>query len=221
MCNLYKPRTTAAEIARVFTARDRTGNHPWPEDAYPDRLAPIIRNGDDGPEIVQARWGMPTPPRYLPASGRDSGVTNIRNVASPHWRRWLGPAHRCLVPIEAFSEPGRDRKPVWFEAADDAPMMFAGFEVRDWTSIRKVKDGETTDDLFGFLTCTMMTRAANDTVNDVHTRMPVMLNADERDAWLHGSDNLDLGVDIKLKHWPVRRFGIQDDGEELIEPIDA
>ena len=181
MCNLYKPRTTAAEIARVFTARDLTGNQPWPEDAYPDRLAPIIRNGDDGPEIVQARWGMPTPPRYLPASGRDSGVTNIRNVASPHWRRWLGPAHRCLVPIEAFSEPGQDRKPVWFEATDDAPMMFAGIEVRDWTSIRKVKDGETTDDLFGFLTC-----PPNAEVGAIHPKaMPVILRTpDEWSAWM-------------------------------------
>ena len=34
ICNLYKPRQTAEEIARQFTATDRTGNHPWPEDAY-------------------------------------------------------------------------------------------------------------------------------------------------------------------------------------------
>lgn len=40
---------------------------------------------------MQARWGMPTPTAYLPKSGRDSGVTNIRNTASPHWRRWLAP----------------------------------------------------------------------------------------------------------------------------------
>ena len=31
-------------------------------------------------------------------------------------------------------------------------MFFAGIEVRGWTSLRKVKDGERTDDLFA-LTC--------------------------------------------------------------------
>lgn len=181
MCNLYKPRTTAEEIARLFTADDHTGNHPWPEDAYPDRLAPIIRHGAGGPEIVQARWGMPTPRDYLPASGRDSGVTNIRNTASPHWRRWLGPEHRCLVPVIAFSEPGPDRKPVWFETIDGAPMMFAGIEARGWASIRKLKDGVTTDDLFGFLTC-----PPNAEVREIHPKaMPVILpTAAEWHAWL-------------------------------------
>lgn len=180
MCNLYKARSTADEMRQVFPARDRTGNVPWHEDIYPDRLAPIIRHGDDGPEIIQARWGMPTPPRYLPASGRDSGVTNIRNVSSPHWRRWLGPENRCLVPVVRFSEPGADRKPIWFEPVSDEPIMFAGIETRGWTSIRKVKDGETTDDLFGFLTC-----SPNAEVAAVHPKaMPVILRADEWETWL-------------------------------------
>lgn len=182
ICNLYKPRQTAAEISRQFAAADRTGNHPWPEDAYPDRLAPIIRHGQGGPEIVQARWGMPTPAAYLPKSGRDSGVTNIRNTGSPHWRRWLAPEHRCLVPLTAFSEPGRDRKQVWFVMSDGSPMMLAGIEVRGWTSIRKVRDGETSDDLFGFLTC-----PPNAEVGAVHPKaMPVILrNPEEWDAWMN------------------------------------
>lgn len=182
MCNLYKPHQTAEEINRLFTAADHTGNQPWPADAYPDRLAPIIRHGPDGAEIVQARWGMPTPPAYLPASGRDSGVTNIRNTGSPHWRRWLAPVHRCLVPLTAFSEPGRDRKPVWFEMGDGSPIMLAGIEVRGWKSIRKVKDGETVDDLFGFLTC-----PPNAEIGTIHPKaMPVILRSpDEWNAWMN------------------------------------
>lgn len=124
---------------------------------------------------------MPTPPIYLPASGRDSGVTNIRNTSSPHWRRWLAPEHRCLVPLIAFSESGRDRKPVWFEMGDGSPIMLAGIEVRGWKSIRKVRDGETVDDLFGFLTC-----PPNAEVGAVHPKaMPVILpNPDEWNAWM-------------------------------------
>lgn len=32
-------------------------------------------------------------------------------------------------------------------------MFFAGIETRGWPSLRKVKDGETTDDLYAVLTC--------------------------------------------------------------------
>jgi putative SOS response-associated peptidase YedK len=31
-------------------------------------------------------------------------VTNIRNTSSPHWRGWLKPENRCLVPFNSFAE---------------------------------------------------------------------------------------------------------------------
>jgi putative SOS response-associated peptidase YedK len=31
-------------------------------------------------------------------------VTNIRNTSSPHWRGWLKPENRCLVPVNSFAE---------------------------------------------------------------------------------------------------------------------
>lgn len=181
MCNLYTTKSSAAEVASVFRARDLTGNMPWQTDVYPDREAPIIRTTEDGPVIARARWGMPSPERFHSKSGRDAGVTNIRNTPSPHWTRWLKRGHRCLVPVEQFSEPGADKKPVWFAPSDGAPMMFAGIHVQGWKSLRKVKDGETVDDLFGFLTC-----APNAEVAEIHPKaMPVILRtAEEWQAWL-------------------------------------
>ncbi|MDN3713082.1 SOS response-associated peptidase [Paracoccus cavernae] len=153
MCNLYQTAKSADLVAQLFREplRDLTGNEPWPEDVYPDRTAPIIRHDGDGPAVARARWGMPTPPMYLKTT-RDPGVTNICNTSSPHWRRWLGPDHRCLVPVVRFSEPGADHKPVWFAPVDGRPIFFAGIQTQGWTSVRKVKDGATVEDLFGFLT---------------------------------------------------------------------
>lgn len=180
MCNLYRTLPSAAELTALVRTMDRTGNHPWEVDVYPDRLAPIIRNGADGLEVAQARWGMPTPPQHL-RTQRDPGVTKVRNTSSPHWRRWLGPDSRCLVPLVAFAEPGPDRQPVWFEAIDGQPMFFAGIETRGWTSVRKVKDGPTTDDLYAFLTC-----PPNAEVAAIHPKaMPVILRTPaEWQAWL-------------------------------------
>jgi putative SOS response-associated peptidase YedK len=70
----------------------------------PDYRAPIVRNQPEGRELAMARWGMPSPVFALKGRNSDTGVTNIRNVKSPHWRRWLGIEHRCVVPFTSFSE---------------------------------------------------------------------------------------------------------------------
>lgn len=148
---------------------------------YPNQMAPIIRHSQDGLELNLSRWGMPSPAFALKTK-RDPGVTNVRNLASRHWQRWLGPAHRCLVPITSFAEPIKGGNQ-WFKAADpDIPMFFAGIETRAWRSVRKVKDGETEDDLFAFLTC-----QPNAEVAAVHPKaMPVILTEpDEWELWLN------------------------------------
>ena len=107
------------------------------------------------------------------------GLTNVRNVGSPHWRRWLGPARRCLVPLNNFAEPrtGKGAGNAWFAVADGRSAMLTGFRVGKWRSIRKLKDGETIDDLYAFLTT-----EPNAEVAAVHPKaMPVVLT--ERSAW--------------------------------------
>jgi putative SOS response-associated peptidase YedK len=179
MCNLYSMTTDQAAIRQLFAdLDDQTGNLS-PGQFYPDQMAPIIRTAGDGLELVKARWGMPSP-AFVLKTARDPGVTNVRNTASPHWRRWLGPAHRCLVPVTSFAEP-RPGGNQWFAPADEAPMFFAGVEVRGWKSVRKVKDGETEDDLYAFLTC-----PPNAEVGKIHPKaMPVILTTpDEWHHWL-------------------------------------
>jgi putative SOS response-associated peptidase YedK len=80
---------------------DRIGNLPLMPGIYPDYRAPVVRNQSDGRELTMARWGMPSPRSALKTRNADSGVTNIRNVKSPHWRRWLGVEHRCVAPASA------------------------------------------------------------------------------------------------------------------------
>jgi putative SOS response-associated peptidase YedK len=38
-------------------------------------------------------------------------VTNIRNTSSPHWRGWLKPESRCLVPFNSFAEYAPEPNP--------------------------------------------------------------------------------------------------------------
>ncbi len=129
---------------------------------------------------------MPSPAFALKGRATDPGVTNVRNTASPHWRRWLGPASRCVVPFTSFSEyeagPGGKKVPVWFALGEDRPLAcFAGIWT-NWTSVRKDKEGEVTCDIFAFLTT-----EANAEVAPIHPKaMPVILTEEtEVDVWLN------------------------------------
>ena len=188
MCNLYSLVTNQEAIRAITCAmRDSTGNLPPLPGVFPDYSAPIVRNGADGVrELVLARWGLPSPRFALEGKKTDPGVTNVRNVKSPHWRRWLSVANRCVVPFTSFSEPehqpdGR-RPPAWFAFDETRPLaFFAGLHVPGWTSTRKLKEGEVTADLFAFLTCEPSADVA-----PIHPKaMPsILTTAGEIETWL-------------------------------------
>jgi putative SOS response-associated peptidase YedK len=186
MCNLYsltKSQDAIRQWVRAMT--DSTGNMPPLFGIYPDYAAPIVRNRAEGRELTMARWGMPSPASVLVGKKSDSGVTNVRNTESAHWRRWLGPEYRCVVPFTSFAEnevlPDGRRPTVWFAFDEARPLaFFAGIWTR-WTSVRKVKEGETTNDLYAILTTT-----PNAEIGAIHPKaMPVILrDADEIDRWM-------------------------------------
>ncbi len=209
MCNLYSVTRSRAEIGRLARAmRDRNHNAPPMPGVYPDYAAPVVLRGEDGErEMRDLRWGMPSSRKALldaatkradklRAKGQavdfaqllrlepDKGTTNIRNTSSAHWKPWLGPKNRCLVPFTAFSEPdqvGGTLKPVWFALGEDRPLAFFAGLWTPWSGVRKIKSGWEDCELFGFLTT-----EANADVGAFHSKaMPVILTTEaERDLWL-------------------------------------
>lgn len=146
--------------------------------AFPDRMAPVVRLDADGlTEMIEMRWGFPSPQ----PGGRP--VTNVRNLNSSYWRKWLAPEYRCLVPITEFCEwtETTPKQKKWFKLKDDAPFMFAGI-YRPWTGVRGPKSAQVDGEhlLFAFLTC-----APNVTVGAIHAKaMPVMLKPEQWMDWL-------------------------------------
>jgi putative SOS response-associated peptidase YedK len=147
-------------------------------------------------------------------------VTNIRNTKSPHRRRWPGPESRCVVPFTSFSEPelqpDGSRQPAWFALSDTRPLaFFAGIWTR-WTSVRKVKEGETTNDLFGFLTT-----EPNAEVGALHPKaMPVILRTPEEiDVWMTAPavEALTLQKALPDNSLRIVARGAKQDGGSLIK----
>jgi putative SOS response-associated peptidase YedK len=137
LCVTYCSITTNQEaIIRLFRVMNRyVGNLPAMPGVFPDYPAPVVRNAGAARELTMMRWGMPPPP------GKGGPpVTNVRNTASPHWRAWLKPENRCLVPANSFAEFAPELNPatgkkdiVWFALIDDRPLFaFAGI----WTEFK-------------------------------------------------------------------------------------
>src|SRR6185369_6157459 len=128
MCNLYSITTNQEAIRQLFRVINRyIGNLPPMPGVFPDYPAPVVRNSGTERELVLMRWGMPPPPRT-----GGPPVTNIRNTTSPHWRSWLKPENRCLVPFNSLAEYAPEPNPetkkkdvVWFALNEDRPLTLS------------------------------------------------------------------------------------------------
>lgn len=140
MCNLYSITTNQAAIIALFRVANRyVGNLAPMPGVFPDYQAPIVRNGAEGRELATARWGMPSSQfalmqatkkraAKLEAKGKpvdfkallrmepDGGTTNIRNVDSKHWARWL-----AAQEVSQDASP-RDPSPVLAAAPGPRPV---------------------------------------------------------------------------------------------------
>lgn len=162
-----------------------------------------------GGQLVMARWGLI--PSWHRGELRDwrASTINARIEEAADKPSFRGPWRhgRCLIPAGGYYEWTGDRSPKqphYFQSAgNEDTLWFAGL-VSEWRDL---------------LTCTIMTRAANETVEPIHDRMPVILDTAGREAWLGGSEDLSIGVGARVRHHPVRAFGIRDEGEDLIEAL--
>jgi len=217
MCNLYSLNKGQSAIIAVARAmQDRTGNLAVLPGIFPDYSAPIVRNWQAMRELAMARWGMPSPAFTLKGRNSDPGITNVRNVQSRHWQRWLNRQNRCVVPFTSFSEnevlPDGSRSPVWFALGDDRPLAFFAGIWTNWTSVRKVREGETTNELFAFLTT-----EPNREVGAIHPKaMPVILTtAQDIDIWMNASKDEALKLQRPLPNGSlvIVAHGGKTDGE--------
>lgn len=164
-----------------------------------------------GWEPRMRRWGL------IPSWAKDGVIAaktfNARaeTLAEKPAFRAAFRQRRCLIPVAGFYEwasTGKAKTPFYISNADPAEMLVFGGLWESW------KDLET---------CTIITTEANGFMQDLHSRMPAILQPDAWAAWIDpktSQANLQAALrpapDNSLQAWEVRP--LRGDGPELIEP---
>ena len=105
-------------------------------------------------------------------------------------------ARRCIIPAEGFYEwepKDRGKLPHYFYDSGRRPLALAGL----WSSWKDPDSGDRVR------TCTILTTDANDVVQPVHDRMPVILPDTIWDPWLD-PETTDAGIISELLTASVR-----------------
>jgi putative SOS response-associated peptidase YedK len=168
--------TSIAEIAAQFGVAEPSAIELPPETIEGGRGIVILEK--DGRRLLKGMtWGFPRLTREMRERGDPPGRTGmVADLTNPMWQSLVAdPRYRCLIPITHFANPDGDpgeKTRTWFSVKDQPIMAWAGF-VRNTPEFGPVYAGMTMD--------------ANAAVMPTNDRMPVLLEPDEYDRWLHGS----------------------------------
>lgn len=179
MCGRYNLITDAKALIDFFEIEhsliEASGLKPRYNIA-PSQDVPIVRDTGNGRELTFARWGLvphwskEEKPKYSTINARAETVAEKPTYREAFKRK------RCLIPATGFFEWARvdDQKiPHHIQFPDGELFAFAGL----WDHWDK--EGE------GFDSCSIIVTSANQTMQPIHDRMPVILNVSQYNTWLN------------------------------------
>ena len=169
-------------------------------------------------------WGL------LPSWAKDPTIGNKlinargETVAEKPSFRSAFKSHRCIIPASGFYEWKTERGvkyPWYISLKSGEPMAFAGL----WETWHP-KAGETAE------SCCIITTGANELMQQIHDRMPVVLDPEQWEAWLSPKERqVDHLLPMIHPHeadsmqaWPVtkelNKVGVRNDAG-LVERISS
>jgi putative SOS response-associated peptidase YedK len=196
MCGRYVRRSDKQRIAEAFHLGKLPEGFILPPDfnIAPSTFQPVIRlNRDTGErELVMMRWGLI--PHFAKSLADFKGLSNINVKAETIHQRamWRVPfeKRRCLVPADGFYEwekiDPKTKRPYSYSLNNGQPFAFAGL----WDGW---KDPNANEWLLSFA---IIRTEPNELTEQVHNRMPVIVQPRDYDRWLRRGDVEQQPVDL-------------------------
>jgi putative SOS response-associated peptidase YedK len=230
MCGRIALYSPPIRFARLLNATLAAGLE---EEAHPSwnvgpqrRLFGVVEH--EGERILDRyRWGL------LPSWAKDPSVSNRlfnargETVAEKPSFRAAFKKRPCVIPVDGFYEwdhrPGHEKQPHFFTRRDEDPLLLAGL-YEHW------HDPTTPEDAPWVQTCTVITTTPNEDLDEIHDRMPVVIEVADVAEWLDPGDSGPAQRTHLMRPAPagtLQHYGVdpavgsvRNDGPELIEPAE-
>ena len=177
MCGRFAVTLPSDAMAQLFDATPANDLPDVPNfNVCPTTQIHVVRAEEGQRRLAPMRWGFLPHWYKTPTDGPLLINARAETIAEKPAFRAACRARRCLIPATGFYEWTKDadgkRLPWYIFRADGAPLVFAGIW-QDWTQGDEV-----------LRTCAIVTTGANARMQQVHHRMPVVLEAADWPLWL-------------------------------------
>ena len=201
MCGRSSLTKTEKELEKRFNAtfysEDLERYNPLPNfNVAPSHFLPVIKN-DEQDNFRPVRWGL------IPSWAKDTKLSfkminaRIETILEKNAYKRSMKSRRCIIPADGFYEwkkEGKTKQAFRIVRKDKSVYAYAGIW-DEWIN----PDGET------ILSFSILTQPANDSIKDIHERMPVILKPEEEESWLSDDIAAQHLIDMILES-PVEEF---------------
>jgi len=220
MCGRFTLQTPETKIREAFNLpiEDMLGLSPRYNIA-PSQDIPIIRDTEDGHELILAQWGLIPHWSKEPKTEYSTINARIETIAEKPTYRTPFKSRRCLIPADGFYEwkvVNGHKIPHYIHMRKGGVFAFAGIWNR-WEG-----DGMALD------SCSIIVMPANEVMKPIHERMPAIIAPAHYDLWLDQRMTekdeimgyLNTAPSSSLKFYPISPWvnSPQHDDERCIQP---
>lgn len=226
MCGRFTLKTTAQTIKEMFLIEQ--GLHYDPSfNIAPSQPIVTIRYSPKSNTRAMSwmKWGLVPTWAKDPSLGHK--MINARAETLAEKPSYKGPFKykRCLIPTDGFYEwkkcgEGVAKRPYFIKRRDNKPFAMAGL----WDYWGGA-DGSELE------TCTIITTSANELMQPIHNRMPVILKEEEFATWLDPRIQKPILLENYLKPFPSEELELypvttfvnspSNNSEECLKPLSA
>ncbi|MGK0190000.1 MAG: putative SOS response-associated peptidase YedK [Verrucomicrobiales bacterium] len=177
MCNLYD---VGASPVQSRSKWEKLINNALGDKAYyvaPSKPGPVVRLVDVHAEVTSMRWGFHRPWSPSINNARDDKLDG--RTWSEAWK-----TSRCLIPLRRFYEWSGDKGSKIKHAIQvkEADAADADANTDNWFWIGGIWEQNPKPGIG--LSFSMLTTSANDQMKEIHSRMPVILDATDLEEFL-------------------------------------
>jgi putative SOS response-associated peptidase YedK len=193
MCGRYTLRTPVDSLVERFEIDEYPSSITLSYNIAPTQEVAAVVEEDEKRKLEMFHWGL------IPSWAKDSTIGNkminarAETVSEKPSFRSAFKKRRCLILADGFYEWQKTddgKQPYYIKMQDESPFAFAGLW-ENWQNGEEIRSA------------TIITTDANDLMDEIHHRMPVILHPEDYAMWLDPDFDEKEPLTTLLKPYPA------------------